>query len=588
VALVGALAMPAAAGINRWTSNGPDGGIIAAPVMDPRNTVVFAASSAGLFRSRDGGQSWSLANNDPLWALATSDPRAPSLAIQPTTLNLFAALGKSADGGSTWQEIDYPDTCCGVTPMPVIVPDSPETFLVVTGGYSSHHADLFKSTDSGATWTLIYEDPRVSSLGLPVISRSGLEVYLNVGGFAYRDLIQSHDFGLTWSSVDGSGLPFEQAYALTVAAVDPFNPNVVYGYFGERAGSIYRSTTGGGHWVDIGGSGLPVPADVSEIVVDPSSSTTLYVSTGSGLFRSLDGGTTWQNFSDGLPPGRPVGLAIDASGHFLHVGAGGGVYDIEIAAPCVATANSLCFLGGRFIVTVEAVDPRSGRLEVGTAVPQNDRYGYFSLPGFTGDPSFPEIVVKMADATSFDGGFWVFHSGLTDLQYTLSVVDLVTGRQKSYTNDRSDPQRLCGGADTGTFNDQLADAQSAPAPSAKLLPGEGSPVIDLLGRFQARLSAVDPRTGNVANGLGIPQGAKWGYFSLPEFTNDPSFPEVFVKMLDATALGGYFWVFHTGLTDLQYTLTVTDTKTGQTNTYQNDRSDPTRLCGGADTRAFPE
>ncbi len=64
------------------------------------------------------------------------------------------------------------------------------------------------------------------------------------------------------------------------------------------------------------------------------------------------------------------------------------------------------------------------------------------------------------------------------------------------------------------------------------------------------------------------------------------FPEVFLKMADATSSSGGFWVFHTGLTDLQYTMTVTDTVTGAVRTYQNDRSDPARLCGGSDTAAF--
>ena len=45
-------------------------------------------------------------------------------------------------------------------------------------------------------------------------------------------------------------------------------------------------------------------------------------------------------------------------------------------------------------------------------------------------------------------------------------------------------------------------------------------------------------------------------------------------------------MFHTGLTDLEYTLTVTDRETGAQRVYRNDRSDPSRLCGAADTKAF--
>jgi hypothetical protein len=100
------------------------------------------------------------------------------------------------------------------------------------------------------------------------------------------------------------------------------------------------------------------------------------------------------------------------------------------------------------------------------------------------------------------------------------------------------------------------------------------------------LSATDPRTGAVGPGRAIPRGDRFGYFSLPSFTGDATFPEVFVKLLDARTLGGFFWTFHTGLTDLQYTMTVADTATGAVRVYRNDRTDPSRLCGGADTAAF--
>ncbi len=367
----------------------------------------------------------------------------------------------------------------------------------------------------------------------------------------------------------------------------------MYASNGEFGGPyrLWVSTVGGGQWQAIS-VGLPsgpldraLPAGrVAALVVDPVSPTTLYAATADGVYRSVDGGGTWASFNAGLPPGPARNLAIDGTGRFLHVTAAGSVYDIEISGSCGMSGNALCLLGGRFLATVQAVDPRTGRLEVGTALSQTDRWGYFSLPGFTGDAAFPEILVKMADATSLGGGFWLFHTGLTDLQYTLSILDTVTGRQKSYQNDRSDPQSLCGGADTTTFKDVPVEEQLA---SRRALAGADSSSLTLLGRFDATLSAVDPRSGREADGVAVPQGAKWGYFSLPAFTNDANFPEVFVKMVDATALpGGYFWVFHTGLTDLEYTLTVTDRETGAQRVYRNDRSDPSRLCGAADTQAF--
>src|SRR4030095_10308223 len=66
----------------------------------------------------------------------------------------------------------------------------------------------------------------------------------------------------------------------------------------------------------------------------------------------------------------------------------------------------------------------------------------------------------------------------------------------------------------------------------------------------------------------------------------PVVPEVFVKMLDARAIAGQdFWVFWGGLTDLEYTLTVTDVTRGTRKQYNNPASGLAN-CLGADTSGF--
>jgi hypothetical protein len=59
---------------------------------------------------------------------------------------------------------------------------------------------------------------------------------------------------------------------------------------------------------------------------------------------------------------------------------------------------------------------------------------------------------------------------------------------------------------------------------------------------------------------------------------------VFVKLLDGTAINGKYWFFYGGLTDLEYTLTVTDDTTGLPKTYTKPAGSE---CGGSDTAAFP-
>lgn len=117
---------------------------------------------------------------------------------------------------------------------------------------------------------------------------------------------------------------------------------------------------------------------------------------------------------------------------------------------------SLLLLQGRFRVTLVATNPRTGAVAIGYPglSSQSDTAGFFSLPDFTGDQTFPEVTVKMVDASgapALGGGFWFFHAPLTDTSYTITVIDQRTGAIKTYANNPGGPGQLCGGVDTSAF-----------------------------------------------------------------------------------------------------------------------------------------
>ena len=120
----------------------------------------------------------------------------------------------------------------------------------------------------------------------------------------------------------------------------------------------------------------------------------------------------------------------------------------------LATDESLSMLNNRFRMTLVATNPRTGAIAQGSPVQLINAAGYFSLPDLTGDRFFPEVMVKMVDASgspALGGTFWVFHSPLTDVQYTLTITDSVRGRTRSYNNASAAPGQLCGGVDTSAF-----------------------------------------------------------------------------------------------------------------------------------------
>jgi len=102
--------------------------------------------------------------------------------------------------------------------------------------------------------------------------------------------------------------------------------------------------------------------------------------------------------------------------------------------------------------------------------------------------------------------------------------------------------------------------------------------------FDLTLSARDPRTGTTGSGKVIGQNDVYGYFSIPTVSGNAGNPEVIVKMVDASAIGASYWVFYGCMTDLEYTLTVTDTQTGSVKTYHNPQG---HFGSVGDTSAIP-
>lgn len=101
----------------------------------------------------------------------------------------------------------------------------------------------------------------------------------------------------------------------------------------------------------------------------------------------------------------------------------------------------------------------------------------------------------------------------------------------------------------------------------------------LEGRFAVSVEWRTPR-GREGDGRAVPLTDQTGVFW---FFNDQSY-EVMVKILDGRQVNGRFWVFLGSLSNVEYTVTVRDTRTQAVETYYNP---PGHLYGLADVQAFP-
>ncbi len=608
-----------------WTSAGEGlHGFQTALGCDTAGSLVLAGTDTQVFRSHDRGDTWtgSAAGLKSIWIDAIAlDPQNPSIVWAGGIGNYGSGPGlfRSTDGGNSWSPAGGPQGPAGVSAL-VIDPDHPSTMYA---GWSA----VFRTDDGGQNWTHSAPDPSGGLNFLALDPTSSSRVWASGGS----GLLRSDDGARTWEpasiaqgiycllfddrhpdtiyagsywdvsvdyyGVEGGSIWVSQDHGETFTkdawefpnpvntlARDPFQDGVLFA--GTSFSGVYRSADFGATWASAseglarGPYGIVSP--ILQLVADPVRPDYLYCSNYDGVFRTVDGARTWQSLSDGLPSQVTGRLVISPDGGRLYAGtAGGGVFQLDLAAgapptSCVASATRLCLVGNRYAVDLIDTLPGTGAWTPGSAQSLTDRAGYFSFPAVTGKPDLPEVVVKMLPDGAFGlSGAPLFYASLTTLPYHLTVTDTLTGRSESHDGDSSEP--LCGGTSLAFPASEDSAARRA-IPKAAI--GAALPLLG--GRFSVTLEAHRPGSSESANGVAMASGDDFGIFSLPGFTGDEQFPEVVVKMIDASEIAGNFWFFHTGLTNLDYTLTVSDSVTGAVRTY--DSAAP--FCGGADTRAF--
>jgi hypothetical protein len=299
----------------------------------------------------------------------------------------------------------------------------------------------------------------------------------------------------------------------------------------------------------------------------------------------------------------------------------------ERGAPpaCASGDTALCLQGGRFRVEVTWTDFQ-GNSGAGHAVPLTGDSGYF---WFFNRENI-ELGLKVLDGRAVNGRFWVFYGALSNVEYTALVTDTATGAVRAYRNPsgvfasvgdtdafrpdgapRDDVElgevdgstlleRLTADASDvverslGRLRDVLGTntiarrppgaprlpaaavtASSLSAPSVAVAPAAGiasratcSPGANALclagGRFRVEVEWRDFR-GRSGIGTARPLTSDTGSFWFFDQAN----LELFVKVLDARSINDHFWVFYGALSNVEYTLRVTDTETGAVRTYRN-------------------
>ncbi len=305
------------AGDNQWTSIGPEGGGASTLVVDPSTpAILYAVANGGVFKSTNGGESWS-PSNVGLSALSVNDlVIAPS---NPSTLYLYSesitggGIFKSINGGKAWNPVNTGLPATVSVSALAIDPSNPATLYAgirgvyrpAASGLESSGASVFKSTDGGGSWRPIYTMPSnswsvtISKLVIDPSNPSTLYYMLTYGG-----VYKSTNSGGNWNLLTTN--------EVSLLVFDPSHPSTQYAGIcssGNGCG-LFKSTDGGGSWTS-SNTGLPSHWAFDSLVIAPSNPSTLYAAANGGVFKSTNRGETWSQVNANLTAMYATTLAID-------------------------------------------------------------------------------------------------------------------------------------------------------------------------------------------------------------------------------------------------------------------------------------
>ncbi|MBK7406115.1 MAG: PDZ domain-containing protein [Phycisphaerales bacterium] len=269
----------------------------------------------------------------------------PTRHLRPLVLLVLSALGALAPaqpapaGPPTWADAVHwralgPANMSGrITDFAVYEPD-PTTWYVATAG-----GGLLKTTNDGLTFEHQFEHQGASSIGAVAVAATDPNiVWVGTGENNPRNSVswgdgvyKSTDGGKTW---EHKGL--EKSFQVGDVLIHPTDPNTVFvGTLGRLWGpsldrGLYKTTDGGEHWEKIlfvddktGVIDLAMDPENPDVILcamwergrdefDTNDPATRY-GEGSGLYRTTDGGATWNRIAAGLPTVKLGRLGIDWS-----------------------------------------------------------------------------------------------------------------------------------------------------------------------------------------------------------------------------------------------------------------------------------
>lgn len=313
-------------------------------IFDPHDpNIVYTASEAGVYLTTDRGATWKMIltfpGNNPDYF-----DHLPDLAMKPDDPSVLIAaqinLGvfRTADGGTTWTRVDQnmdPATQTSVLAWSLSDPNTVYCERNYTGG---QHMATYVSTDAGVTWTeaadltfyhqdrydmALAVDPTNSSRvvlanGFLGISTDGLKSYGGYNGYPHVDHLRvafapsnpaivydandggiwrSADSGATWSRLDvGVNTNISFGFDINTTSGQIYLSPADYGSFQYTSAGGWHNSTYGGEW--------------AKFYISPNDPSTVWYAASGDLAVSHDAGTTWTDVNPDPSDGGPYAAVL--------------------------------------------------------------------------------------------------------------------------------------------------------------------------------------------------------------------------------------------------------------------------------------
>ena len=243
---------------------------------------------------------------------------------------------RTADGGKTWQTGTVPNAqTCDFRDVQAI--DAQTALLMSAGPAENGQARIYKTTDAGQTWKLLYQTPQKG------VFFDGMDFWDNQHGIVFSDpidgrwfMLTTDDGGQTWQPIPAASLPLmepnEAAFAASgTSLVVEGKRNVWIASGGGLYGRVFRSRDRGKTWAVSNTSlpggeatglfGMRFFSDKVGMVVGGNYKQESKAGPNAAITR--DGGQTWQNVTPTDPAGLKEAIALLPGDRLLAVGPSG-------------------------------------------------------------------------------------------------------------------------------------------------------------------------------------------------------------------------------------------------------------------------